>query len=100
MIEIYIMVKNKIIFQLFGTILFSIFLFSCKKDIKQDVASNISQTPAPTPVGGVSPSQVNDVAFQKTQDYYLWNNQLPATLNTSGYTDPIGVMTAIRQYSI
>ncbi len=95
------MVKNKIILQIFGIIALSFFLFSCKKDIKQDIASNIAPTPAPpNPVGGVNPAQLNDVAFQKTQDYYLWNNQLPATLNTSGYADPTGVMIAIRQYSI
>ena len=96
------MVKNKLIIQLFGAIFFSVFLFSCKKDIKQDIASNITPTPPPppNPIGSGNPAQVNDVAFQKTQDYYLWNTQLPATLNTSGYADPIGVMTAIRQYSI
>lgn len=87
--------------QIFATTFLSLFLFSCKKDIKQDVASNVSPAPPPpNSPGGGSAAQVNDVAFQKTQDYYLWNNQLPATLNTSSYTDPIGVMTAIRQYSI
>ena len=95
------MVKNKIFLQIFVTITISVFLFSCKKDIKQDVASNISPVTSPTnPIGAGNPTQVNDVAFQKTQDYYLWNNQLPAAFNTSSYADPIGVMTAIRQYSI
>ena len=94
------MAKNKIGFQLVGIIFLSFFLFSCKKDIKQEITSNISPTPPPNPLPVGTSSQVNDVAFQKTQDYYLWNTQLPATLNTSSYTDPIGVMTAIRQYSI
>jgi len=94
------MAKNKIGFQLLGIIFLSFFLFSCKKDIKQEITSNISPTPPPNPLPVGTSSQVNDVAFQKTQDYYLWNTQLPATLNTSSYTDPIGVMTAIRQYSI
>ena len=93
------MATIKISLQLLVIIPLSFFLFSCKKDMKQEITSNISPTPPPnpTPVGN---SQVNDVAFQKTQDYYLWNNQLPATLNTSSYADPIGVMTAIRQFSI
>ena len=94
------MAKNKIVFQLLSIIFLSFFLFSCKKDIKQELTSNISPTPPPNPLPVGTSSQVNDVAFQKTQDYYLWNTQLPATLNTSSYTDPIGVMTAIRQYSI
>lgn len=94
------MAKNKIGFQLLSIIFLSFFLFSCKKDIKQELTSNISPTPPPNPLPVGTSSQVNDVAFQKTQDYYLWNTQLPATLNTSSYTDPIGVMTAIRQYSI
>ena len=94
------MVKSKIALQILSSIFFSVFLFSCKKDNKQDVASNVSPTPTPNPVGGGNSAQVNDVAFQKTQEYYLWNNQLPATLNTSSFTDPIGVMTSIRQYSI
>ena len=94
------MATNKISLQLLGAISFSLFLFSCKKDIKQEITSNISPTPPPTPIGTGNSSQVNDVAFQKTQDYYLWNTQLPTTLNTSGYADPIGVMTAIRHYSI
>lgn len=94
------MAKNKIGFQLLGIIFLSFFLFSCKKDIKQELTSNISPTPPPNPLPVGTSSQVNDVAFQKTQDYYLWNTQLPAMLNTSSYTDPIGVMTAIRQYSI
>jgi len=94
------MAKNKIVFQLLGIIFLSFFLFSCKKDIKQEITSNISPTPPPNPLPVGTSSQVNDVAFQKTQDYYLWNTQLPAMLNTSSYTDPIGVMTAIRQYSI
>ena len=94
------MEKNKIVFQLLSIIFLSFFLFSCKKDIKQELTSNISPTPPPNPLPVGTSSQVNDVAFQKTQDYYLWNTQLPATLNTSSYTDPIGVMTAIRQYSI
>jgi C-terminal processing protease CtpA/Prc len=93
------MATIKISLQLLVIIPLSFFLFSCKKDMKQEITSNISPTPPPnpTPVGN---SQVNDVAFQKTQDYYLWNNQLPATFITSGYADPIGVMTAIRQFSI
>ena len=87
--------------KIISSIFLSVFLFSCKKDIKQDVASNITPTPPPpNPIGTGNTSQVNNVAFQKTQDYYLWNTQLPATLNTSSFTDPIGVMTAIRQYSI
>ena len=94
------MAKNKIGFQLLSIIFLSFFLFSCKKDIKQELTSNISPTPPPNPLPVGTSSQVNDVAFQKTQDYYLWNTQLPATLNTTSYTDPIGVMTAIRQYSI
>ena len=94
------MVKSKIAFQLTSIIFLSLFLFSCKKDMKQEIVSNISPTPPPNPLPVGTSSQVNDVAFQKTQDYYLWNTQLPATLNTSSYTDPIGVMTAIRQYSI
>ena len=94
------MVKSKFSLQLLGIIFISLFLFSCKKDIKQEIASNISPTPSPNPLPVETSSQVNDVAFQKTQDYYLWNTQLPATLNTSSYSDPIAVMTAIRQYSI
>ena len=94
------MASIKIFLQLSVIIPLSFFLFSCKKDMKQEITSNISPTPPPNPTPVGNSSQVNDVAFQKTQDYYLWNNQLPATLNTSTYADPIGVMTAIRQYSI
>ena len=94
------MAKNNIHIQLLGIIFLSLFLLSCKKDIKQDITSNISPTPPPNPLPGGNSSQVNDVAFQKSQDYYLWNNQFPATLNTSSYADPIGVMIAIRQYGI
>ena len=94
------MVKSKIALQSLGIVFLSLFLFSCKKDIKQEIVSNISPTPPPNPLPVVISSQVNDIAFQKTQDYYLWNTQLPAMLNTASYTDPIGVMTAIRQYSI
>lgn len=88
--------KLPVIFSFF----FSLFLFSCKKDIKEEIAATTAPTPPPTPTPVGNTAQVNDVAFQKTQDYYLWNNQLPATLNTSSFADPIGVMTAIRQYSI
>ncbi len=90
--------KMPIIFSM----LVSLFLLSCKKDIQQNVASTTSPTPPPppNPIGTGNTAQVNDVAFQKTQDYYLWNTQLPATLNTSGFKDPAEVMTAIRQYSI
>ncbi len=95
------MIKNKFLLQIFAVTFFSLLFSSCKKDVKQDVATTVSPAPTPpTPPGGGNVAQVNDVAFQKTQDYYLWNNQLPATLNTSSFSDPIGVMTAIRQYSI
>jgi len=84
-------------------VLFSLFLVSCKKDINQDVAVIVTPT-APvatdTSTGTGTGSNINNVAFQKSQDWYLWNTQLPSTFNTSGYTDPAGVMTAIRQYSL
>ena len=59
------MAKNKIGFQLLGIIFLSFFLFSCKKDIKQEITSNISPTPPPNPLPVGTSSQVNDVAFQK-----------------------------------
>ena len=83
--------------------LFSLFFISCKKEIKEEIATNLIPT-APvntdTSTDTSNNSNLNNVAFQKSQDWYLWNTQLPATFSTAGYTDPAGVMTAIRQYSI
>ena len=74
---------------------------SCKKEGK-DLMVAPPSSPTTTNPGAPATSsalQFNQVAFQKSQDYYLWNTQLPATLNFGSYTDPVGVMTAIRQYS-
>ncbi len=84
-------------------VFFSVFLVSCKKDIKEDLATNL--TPAPpvttdTSTGTVNAPNLNNVAFQKTQDWYLWNTQLPTSFNGAGYQDQAAVMTAIRQYSL
>ncbi len=83
---------------------FSLLIASCKKG--NDLMVNSSAAPA-SPVSPAAPgaptgtgmAQLNQAAFQKTQNYYLWNNQLPATLNFGSYPDPVAIMTGIRQYS-
>ncbi len=84
-------------------VFFSLFLVSCKKDIKEDLATNLTPPPpvvTDTSTGTGNAPNLNNVAFQKTQDWYLWNTQLPATFNGAGYADQAAVMTAIRQYSV
>ncbi len=81
------------------SIFLSVFLISCKKDINNDLAANVAPAAPAEPSTG-NALQINAVAFQKSQDWYLWNTQLPTSFNTAGYADPAGVMTAIRQFSV
>ena len=77
-----------------------IFFASCKKDIKQDIANNVAPTESPaSPASSVTIAQLNQAAYLKAQDYYLWNTQLPATFTGAAFADPAAVMTDLRQYS-
>ena len=81
------------------SILFLTFILlasSCKKEDKS-LAANL--VPTPSPDSSASSAQLNQSAFAKAQDYYLWNTQLPASFNASSFADPNAVMTDIRQYS-
>ena len=77
------------------------FFTACKKDNRDLMAETPAQSPvaAPAAPAGSSLVQLNLVAFQKSQDYYLWNTQLPPALNLTGFSDPAAVMTGLRQYS-
>ncbi|MEJ7610111.1 MAG: S41 family peptidase [Ferruginibacter sp.] len=57
-----------------------------------------SSTPA-TPAAAATMAQLNQTAFIKTQDWYLWNTQLPATYDGAAFADPVAVMSDIRRYS-
>lgn len=92
------MINRKISYPLF--IMLSFIFVSCKKEAKQMLESNIAPSASPNTPATASAAQLNLIAFQKTQDYYLWNTQLPASLNYSSFSDPSAVMTNIRQYSI
>ncbi len=96
------MIKQNSITSFSFLMVFSLFGVSCKKEINQDVAASIPAAAGPTgPTSGSGATlQLNTVAFQKSQDWYLWNTQLPASLNFVDYADPSAVMTGIRQYSL
>jgi hypothetical protein len=66
-------------------------LASCKKD---DVPMN---NVAPTPTTPVA--SLKDSALLFTREIYLWNNQIPASVTASSFTDLSAMMTGIRQYS-
>ena len=75
----------------------SVFLItSCKKEDKS-LATNL--VPTPKPDSTISSAGLNQSAYSKAQDYYLWNTQLPSTFNPAAFADPNAVMTDIRQYS-
>lgn len=84
-----------------ATVALSATLFSCKKDAAQDLAAAPvpQSTPAQTPANTQTTNQLNAAAYASSQDYYLWNTQLPAVLS-SNYADPAALMTGIRQYSM
>lgn len=63
-----------------------------------DIPTAAPVIPGAAPAGS-SLAQLNLVAFQKSQDYYLWNTQLPAALDLSAFSDPAAVMTGLRPYS-
>jgi carboxyl-terminal processing protease len=98
-VKINTMFKQRIVFSF--TLLFAVMFFvSCKKDAKEELATNVTTTA--TPAGTTSSAtvaQLNQTAFLKTQDYYLWNAQLPASFNGAAFADPAAVMTDLRQYS-
>lgn len=72
-----------------------IFLSACKKtDLNADAL-----TPTPTPSTPATASSLKDSAVLYSRDIYLWYNQIPSSFNAQSYTDPDGIMTAIRQYS-
>lgn len=79
----------------------AILFTACKKDSKELMGENPAQAPVGSPAApaGSSLAQLNLVAFQKSQDFYLWNTQLPAALNLTPFSDPAAVMTGLRQYS-
>ncbi len=74
----------------------ALFITSCKKEDKS-LATNLVPTPKPDTT--ISSAQLNQSAYAKAQDYYLWNNLLPATFNAASFADPNAVMVDIRQYS-
>jgi len=70
-------------------------LQACKKN---DLKSNI--TPPPTPGTTVpTTSTLKDTTLLYSKDLYLWYNQIPSTFNAQTYSDPNGIMEALRQYS-
>jgi len=87
--------------RIFPVILFALIsIISCKKG--QDVAAP-SSTPAPSvsPIAiAANPDKVKDSVLLYSKDMYLWYNQIPATFDVKNYTDPVAIMTALRQYSI
>jgi carboxyl-terminal processing protease len=75
-----------------ATALFS----SCKKaDLS---GANNFVPPTPTPVGNTA-DILKDSALLYTKDIYLWNNQIPSSLNAGSFEGIDKMMTAIRQYS-
>jgi carboxyl-terminal processing protease len=91
---------NKI--TLLASFCFFLFITSCKKNSSADLASNITETPVSQPPStgtSATTAQLNQVAFQKTQNYYIWASQLPANLDYASFADPAAIMTNIRQYS-
>jgi len=74
-----------------------VFFSSCKKD-RVDVAA------LPLTNGGspaiASPELVKDTALMVSRDVYLWNTQIPATLNARDYTDPAAIMKSIQPFSM
>jgi len=89
------MAKNSIFF---STLFISVLLVaaSCKKEEKLVGANLVTSSGVDSAPSSI---QLNKLAFQKAQDYYLWNSQLPASFDASAFADPAAVMTDIRQYS-
>lgn len=48
---------------------------------------------------GKEEDSVKISTLEKTRDYYLWYDQIPANFNTSSYSDPQDILQAVRQYS-
>ncbi len=82
---------------LLSFIITALLFASCKKDSKEFI-SNTTPTAAPS-ASEAGTAQLNQTAFIKSQDFYLWNTQLPGSFNGASYGDPAAVMTSIRQYS-
>lgn len=70
------------------------FFSSCRKDL-----TDVEVTHIDTTATTIVHSTVNDTAWQYAQEIYLWYKYLPATLDLQSYSDPDGVMEAIRAYS-
>lgn len=74
-----------------------VFFSACKKG-QPDVAA------IPLTNGGgatsASPEQVKDTALMVSRDLYLWNTQIPATLNARDYADPAAILKAIQPFSM
>jgi carboxyl-terminal processing protease len=75
-------------FLLLGIISVALFA-SCKKN-RSDNSSNGSRT---------RDQLVKDSAFSYAKEIFLWYDQLPATLNTDGFSNPDAIMRHIRQFS-
>ncbi|MDB5198901.1 MAG: hypothetical protein JWO92_864 [Chitinophagaceae bacterium] len=74
-------------------------IVACKKT--QDIPSTATPTPTPIPVAVTTdPQLIKDSVLLYTKNVYLWYNQIPSLFNPRSYTDPVEIMTAIRQYSI
>jgi C-terminal processing protease CtpA/Prc len=69
---------------------------SCNKNI-EDIPDTVVTTSKDTVTTVTNP--INDSALLYARDLYLWYNQIPATFNAGGYSDPNKVMNAIRTYS-
>jgi carboxyl-terminal processing protease len=65
------------------------FFASCKKN-RSDSGSNGSRT---------RDHLVKDSSFAYAKEIFLWYDQLPATLNTDGFSNPDAIMRHIRQFS-
>ena len=49
--------------------------------------------------GGSVSDKVKDTTIAYARDIYLWYNQIPNSFKARSYSDPNGIMQAIRQYS-
>lgn len=74
---------------LFLFALTAIFISACRKN-KSDGGNNSSRT---------RDQLVKDSSFAYAKEIFLWYDQLPASLNTDGFSNPDAIMRHIRQFS-
>ena len=74
-----------------------VLFFSCKKNNEDLAAVNPSNSSNSTVV---SPDIIKDSALIISKDIYLWNTQIPLTLNARNFENPAKLMEGLRPFSL